>query len=1599
MKKLIAMFGSLPPELRMLIAMAGFGTPIGIIIFLKTYIFKDKPLWMVVLGVALVVAVLSFLGWVISKIFGRARRQRTKKLEKELASTSEAGPVSMDLRAAIKANNEKFFTAIREMKRLGISVYDLPWYVVIGDSGCGKTKLINEGGLTFSTGKPEGYQLGTLNYNWWFTEDAIFIDMAGRLCNPQDDADYREWESFLRTIAQGRRGYPINGVLACVSAEHLLQDPPEKLEQDANTMLERLRDLQSKLNVTFATYLVVTKCDKILGFMQFFDRAERDITIKNQIFGFSRPGDFHELYDPERFGTDFDGVYNRLNELRLRRLQDDVDETELGLAYSFPEEFRQLREPLQIYVRTLFPAIKSPRAVKNLIFRGVYFTSATQQGGLILRHLTERLGQDAANQFQPLESLYPRPRPHFVKELLFRKVFPEQGLVFRNEQEVMRNRKLARVLTVGGTALTVLLLVLLGISSYKFGKLIAEPRERARLAPQMVDRPAEALQLAGLLGRDVEALRRSIWPTILSLGPGAGKPAEDLTRVQVGLFENAILRPVLRAAEEGLRSAKLVPESAKGGGVPFPAYLAALEQYLLWRGCAGRETLPDTLDYGGFEKLCAVLPDAPSPLLSQRKEILAQAQTYFLTVRGLKGARNPSRWLTGDEAATTIRTAIRNVHTYAERYATLSEENPDPVIREWMRIRNRCDQIQSAYAAMVAAASSTVETQEQLESFRAAFEEQYARFTQAMDECAWRGERGAGFLRIPSLREAIKKQRQTWLDRQKTLLAAYLKCPGGASGDAIAGAITALVGGDGVELRGLDRALADSIRAAGLSERDYFPEYFGEAFDQLVREVDEAYAHILTVRRAGDAAQDDQIILTEQLRTVVRPVLDRVHERLATLVAGGRQGETAAEWVATMQRLLYPASDTDQAAVSAASFAKLDPRWEGDKLARLSDAYQTLIRKDEGTVLLRTMEERLQRAATMGLGELAADWRKGQPSPFTIPIPVVAEGPVEPKKEKEAPAGPPPMVKAPAGPPPMVAPPKGSGAPAPAVEPARAPSLPQGTGQIPRCMAPEFWNDRAREFVLLLYFLKQFGPEYYFSRASDPSPLHERCANLLEAAWKGYCEQYAGAWDEAYKSKCESLAALKRVGKWDGTWEQFAGQFRPSAVGESEARNAVRDEVQPALEAILQAMRWPGWSSQDGWWPDPTHSAYGPQNRRVTELWEQAVQSRWTGGTFVRKAAAKGAATEARPWSTLAAEFAARWVDWCNATGQAARLPRKFDTEEAGKALAIPWADIPALRDSTGLADERLTGQLVAFQQQAQALLSAELTAILAGVQADFFGDQVPFEGWPYINEKDTTGPLAVETVAFDRFTSFLAAIQRAEAALGPLDKDLPAEDPVRQARQTFLRSCREWREFLQLRPQGGATPLRVLVWIEDPLSGPSGRVEVRDTTQHYYAEVCLGVGLRPEEAGATVAAQPICFPTRDRGSANRKTAIWEWSGLSTTGEMTFQLRGGLTHAVRNYTYPELKPQVIGRLSPLAFCAYLHRYGRYYPENNTWVVTHAVNLPELFKEAGHPEYAADVPGERQIVGDEFVFELPADRKLPGPVVRLSSPRRESSSGS
>ncbi|MGE0481681.1 MAG: type VI secretion protein IcmF/TssM N-terminal domain-containing protein [Phycisphaerae bacterium] len=613
--KHINRYRGLPFEVRMVLFFIVIVIPLAILGFLYwlfSGMFGSGVPAIVATGVfvfsvvVLIVLVFTFHGW--------RKRRKERALEGLIGSGESAGPVKVDVREKIRANNSKFVTAVRELKKkTALSVYDRPWQIVIGDSGCGKTRLINESGLEFPLGRPEGHQLGTLNYNWWFSDDLIFIDMAGKLVNPQDDEDHEEWLGFLRTLSRYRPRCPINGALVCVSVTDLLGAKPEEIRESADNMLKRLRELQFHLGVTFPVYLLATKCDLIVGFLEFFQRIGKNLAVRQQIGGWSRPGNFDAPYDPDQFAADFESVYQRLHNLRLRRLNERGDDAAaLETAYCFPEEFRELREPLQVYVSTLFPAQRQRKGVKNLLFRGLYFSSATQEGKLVTRHLSQQLGEEAARIFEQLERVvHDKPEPHFLKDLLLKKVAPEEGLVFRDQAQLQRNRRLMSMLAVGSAAMLILAAIGLWFSWNALQGAIQKPREHAQAAAHAAlvasdsnSRPADgrALELAGLLLDDAEQLRRKMgWLRLLSLAINPEAPIRHLQRIAAGVFEHRLMpraheqialglrveAPLATGSDEDAEQEERDPAIRAERLAGRAAYFDALVAYCRWFGVSG----------------------------------------------------------------------------------------------------------------------------------------------------------------------------------------------------------------------------------------------------------------------------------------------------------------------------------------------------------------------------------------------------------------------------------------------------------------------------------------------------------------------------------------------------------------------------------------------------------------------------------------------------------------------------------------------------------------------------------------------------------------------------------------------------------------------------------------------------------------------------------------------------------------------------------------------------------------------------------------------------------------------------------------------------
>ncbi len=213
---------------------------------------------------------------------------------------------------------EHAVATLKERKR-SHTLYDLPWYVFIGAPGSGKTTALLSSGLNFAVEQGGGKARlkgigGTRNCDWWFTDEAIFLDTAGRFTTQDSDAssDSAGWKEFLTLLRQYRHRRPINGVILTISAKDLMTLGAAGREAQVEAARLRLRELNRELQIQLPVYVMVTMCDMVAGFAEYFDDLAQD--TRAQVWGVTFP--YEQTLNGEstqRFVPEFEALITRLN--------------------------------------------------------------------------------------------------------------------------------------------------------------------------------------------------------------------------------------------------------------------------------------------------------------------------------------------------------------------------------------------------------------------------------------------------------------------------------------------------------------------------------------------------------------------------------------------------------------------------------------------------------------------------------------------------------------------------------------------------------------------------------------------------------------------------------------------------------------------------------------------------------------------------------------------------------------------------------------------------------------------------------------------------------------------------------------------------------------------------------------------------------------------------------------------------------------------------------------------------------------------------------------------------------------------------------------
>jgi len=474
----ISTFTNLPTPLKVGLVVASGG---GILAVFRL-IFSPSVFWIVLIGLALV-ALLLMGYWRLIKFL---KKRKAAPMEQDLLKSSSATPQGISEPANVAKLDDlrkKFEEGTRKFQSAGKSLYNFPWYVIVGEPGSGKTEAIRHCNVGFPPGLQDEFQGtgGTINMNWWFTDHAVILDTAGRLMFEEvETGGSKEWREFLNLMKRYRPRCPINGVLLVIPADSLIKDTADQIEQKASKIARQFDLIQRILDVRFPVFVVVTKSDLINGFRDFFDNLQ-DPQLQHQMLGWSNPAPLDEPYNPDFVDQHLKAIRGRLFRRRLALLHEVMSE-EPGVErvrtadtlYAFPQSLAKIAPRMARYLELIF-SVGSQWSCKPLFFRGIYFTSSMREGSALDEDLAESLGV-------PIDSLpdgrvWERDRAYFLRDLFVKKIFREQGLVTyaTNAKSLHRRRK--TVVLVSAAVSVILLLFFTFYAASKFSKSIGEMRE------------------------------------------------------------------------------------------------------------------------------------------------------------------------------------------------------------------------------------------------------------------------------------------------------------------------------------------------------------------------------------------------------------------------------------------------------------------------------------------------------------------------------------------------------------------------------------------------------------------------------------------------------------------------------------------------------------------------------------------------------------------------------------------------------------------------------------------------------------------------------------------------------------------------------------------------------------------------------------------------------------------------------------------------------------------------------------------------------------------------------------------------------------------
>ncbi|MBB72819.1 MAG: type VI secretion system membrane subunit TssM [Legionellales bacterium] len=292
------------------------------------------------------------------------------------------------------------------------ALYQLPWYVLIGPSAAGKSSLLRHSDLNFPLANTDDIRVqgygGTRNCDWWFADEGIILDTAGRYTTATEDE--AEWLRFLGLLKRYRPKYPLNGILITLSLPELCEGDKQDLQRHVTVISQRINEIFTRLGYVVPVTIILSKIDLLPG----FDAFAKDLSAESANAPFGVDLSATDVDSSAALQAGFDELRETLFAKQLQTFAHHDSPTFNSRVYLFNQAFTKAATQVSALVELLIT--DSPYR-KSFHCQGVYFTSSLQDC------------TDESNS-----------RSYFVKNLFYRVILPHQHAIIPTPEQRRRQQ-------------------------------------------------------------------------------------------------------------------------------------------------------------------------------------------------------------------------------------------------------------------------------------------------------------------------------------------------------------------------------------------------------------------------------------------------------------------------------------------------------------------------------------------------------------------------------------------------------------------------------------------------------------------------------------------------------------------------------------------------------------------------------------------------------------------------------------------------------------------------------------------------------------------------------------------------------------------------------------------------------------------------------------------------------------------------------------------------------------------------------------------------------------------------------------------------------